>query len=87
MEPYKGKQCLKQVLAQVSELCMNCLYEKSSQPLTILLVVSVISLLQSQYSIMIFFNRSPFDFFFNKGENAGFTFSATDIAIFLDYAL
>lgn len=58
MEPYKGKQCLQQVLAQVSELCMNCLYlsHQSTQPLTISLVVSVVSLLQSEFLIMRFFH-------------------------------
>jgi len=55
MELYKGKWCPKQVAAQVPELCMNYLYKKLSQCLTILLVVSVFSILQSQSLIMIFF--------------------------------
>lgn len=89
VELYKGKRCHKQVLALVSELCMNCLCKNSSQPLTILLVVSVISLLQSQSLIMInfFLILIHLIFFFNKGETPGFTFSAMDIAIFLDYAM
>lgn len=69
---------------------MNFLHKKPSQPLTILLLIPVISFAQSQYlwwfssfrggeGARIFcFTTNPF---FNKGENPEFAFSEKDTAV------